>query len=210
MKLFKVIFIGPTAFNRLSEFSLVYEKCCTTGLWMCDLNLSYVLYLYRCCSFRCGCLTRNVAFHWVRCHMSLAWPVIIMCYRFSNSVESTVASRSQGTCQWKHQFIYLYYLNYLYAKMLDNSGCSLIRVIIIEYSKNLFGMCHYSHSVKELLNYLTTIFCIFSLEQDKKPQSASGGKKPSGKGFDSAKKDNPRSHHSSGKPTGPHPPHKKK
>ncbi|XP_030284448.1 E3 ubiquitin/ISG15 ligase TRIM25-like isoform X2 [Sparus aurata] len=49
-----------------------------------------------------------------------------------------------------------------------------------------------------------------SHQHDKKPQSASGGKKPSGKGSDSAK-DNPRSHPSSGKPTGPHPrPHKNK
>lgn len=68
-------------------------------------------------------------------------------------------------------------------------------------------MWHHSHSVKELLK---KAFCIFSLEHDKKPQSASGGKKPSGKGSDSAK-DNPRSHPSSGKPTGPHPrPHKNK
>ncbi|XP_036934894.1 E3 ubiquitin/ISG15 ligase TRIM25-like [Acanthopagrus latus] len=50
-----------------------------------------------------------------------------------------------------------------------------------------------------------------SHKQVKKPQSASGGKKPSGKGSDSTKKDNPKSHPSSGKPAGPHPrPHKNK
>ncbi|KAM9363197.1 E3 ubiquitin/ISG15 ligase TRIM25-like isoform 2-T3 [Symphorus nematophorus] len=44
-----------------------------------------------------------------------------------------------------------------------------------------------------------------SHKQDKKPHSAPGGNKPSAKGSDFTKKDNPKSHPSSGKSTGHHP-----